>query len=347
MVTFILLAALLIVAGAAAVAIPLVRRTGAGLPPAPWTALGATAVLVIGSAVLYATWSNWSWKTAGPADSPRTMVANLARRLDRNPGDLDGWLMLGRSYMALEQYPLAVRAYERADRISGGKNVEALVGQAEGLTLDDQNQLEGRAGRLLEQALKLDPNSGNALFFGAAAALHRGDLPLARERFRKVLSMSPPQNLKTLLEQQIAAIDQKLAGGAPAAAATAPQPGTSVAGDAEGVPAVRVNVQLSPGVSKPDSASTPLFVLVRDPAQPGPPLAVKRLESRFPQTVELTTRDSMIAGRAFAAGQKVQVVARISRSGNPLAGSGDPFGEVAYQVGHDGLVNIIINQVTP
>jgi cytochrome c-type biogenesis protein CcmH len=345
MVTFILLAALLIVAGAGAVAIPLIRRSTQGLPPAPWAALGATAVLVIGSAVLYATLSKWSWQ-AVPADSPRTMVASLARRLDHNPGDLPGWLMLGRSYMQLEEYPLAARAYERADRISGGQNIEALVGQAEALTLDDQSQLQGRAGRLLEQALKLDPNSFPALFFGAAAARDRGDLTLARERFQKLLTMSPPQNLRTLLEQQIAAIDQQRAGGrAPAAVASAHPPGTSVAGDAEGVPAVRVNVQLSPGM-KPDSASAPLFVFVSDPAQPGPPLAVKKLESRFPQTVELTTRDS-IMGRAFAAGQKVQVVARISRSGNPLAVSGDPFGEVAYQVGHDGLVNIIINQVTP
>jgi hypothetical protein len=63
--------------------------------------------------------------------------------------------------------------------------------------------------------------------------------------------------------------------------------------------------------------------------------------------VELTPADSMVPGRAFSAGQKVQVVARIARSGNPIAGSGDPFGEVAYLVGHDGLVNIVIDHVTP
>jgi len=68
---------------------------------------------------------------------------------------------------------------------------------------------------------------------------------------------------------------------------------------------------------------------------------------RFPQTIELTSSDSMIPGRAFAAGQKVQVVARIARSGNPVAASGDPFGEVAYLVGQDGLVNIVIDRVTP
>ena len=76
-------------------------------------------------------------------------------------------------------------------------------------------------------------------------------------------------------------------------------------------------------------------------------MAVKRLESHFPQTVELTTSDSMVPGRAIAAGQKVQVVARIARSGNPVGASGDPIGESAYQVGRDGLVNIVIDHVMP
>jgi cytochrome c-type biogenesis protein CcmH len=346
MVTFILLAAVLLVAGVLAIAIPLIRRPSPEQPPAPWAALAAAAVLVIGSAIGYASWSNWSWRAPPAADSPQTMVARLARRLESNPKDLDGWLMLGHSYLVLDEYPQALRAYARADRLAGGKNAEALVGQAEALVLPDENELEGRAGRLLEQALALDPSSGKALFFGAAAAVRRGELPLARERFSKLLAMNPPENVRSVLEQQLAAIDQKLAGGA-----TPPPGSASVAPVAKGdaaaaAAAVRVNVQLPAALSQ-DLASAPLFVFVRDPAQPGPPLAVKRLQSRFPQTVELTPADSMIPGRAFAAGQKVQVVARIARSGNPIAGRGDPFGEVAYLVGRDGLVNIVINQVSP
>ncbi|HET7756389.1 MAG TPA: hypothetical protein VFK87_03950, partial [Steroidobacteraceae bacterium] len=95
------------------------------------------------------------------------------------------------------------------------------------------------------------------------------------------------------------------------------------------------------------SDGSPLFVFVRDPQHAGPPLAVKRLASHFPQTVALTPADSMIPGRAFSAGQNVQVVARIARTGNPVAASGDPFGEVATQVGHAGAVSLVIDRVTP
>ena len=350
MVTFLLLAGVLIIAGVVVVAVPLLRRSPTQLAPAPWAALGAAGVLVIGSAVLYATLTNWSWHAAPADDSPQTMVARLARELERTPQDLNGWLMLGRSYVVLEQFPLALRSFERADRLAGGKNAEALVGEAEALTMADESELDGRAGRIIEQALVLDPNSGKALFFGAAAAVRRGELALGKERFEKLLSMNPPEQIRPILQQQIDGLTQRIAAaanGGPAMTGANGGGGPAPPNAANSNAAVRVHIELSPALSKAAPDAAPLFVFVRDPGQPGPPLAAKRLANRFPQTVELTPADSMVPGRVFAAGQKVQVVARIARSGNPIAGSGDPFGEVAYLVGHDGLVNIMIDHVTP
>jgi len=349
MVTFLLLAGVLIIAGVALIAVPLLRRGTSQIAPAPWAALSAAGVLVIGSAVLYASLTNWAWHAEPPGDSPQTMVAHLARKLERDPKDLNGWLMLGRSYIVLEQYPLALRSFERADRLASGKNAEALVGEAESLAMSDESSLDGRAGRIIEQALVLDPNSGKALFFGAAAAVRRGQWALGRDRFQKLLSMNPPEGIRPILQQQIDALDRRLAGGgASNGANTASTSPSQTPSAANSNAAVRVHIELSAQLSKaaPDSA-VPLFVFVRDPGHPGPPLAAKRLTSRFPQNVELTPADSMVPGRAFSAGQKVQVVARIARSGNPMAGSGDPFGEAAYLVGHDGLVNIVIDHVTP
>ena len=345
MITFVLLAAALTMASVLLVAIPLLRRSASGSPGAPWTALTAAGLLVVGSAALYVTWSKWPWHTAAAAaDSPESMVARLARRLEHDSGDLNGWLMLGRSYIVLQEYPLAVRAFGRAVSLSGGKNAEALTGQAEALALGDESELDGRAGRLIEQALALEPDSGKALFLGAAVAARRGDLPLARERFAKLLSLNPAPEIRPIIEQQISAIDEKLA--ASPAKAAAVQQGRSAAGARDATPVVRVNVTLAPSLGSVAGAA-PLFVFVRDPAQGGPPLAVKRLESHFPQSVALTPADSMVPGRAFAAGQSVKVVARIARSGSPVGVSGDPFGEVTYQVGHDGLVILVIDRLTP
>jgi cytochrome c-type biogenesis protein CcmH len=285
------------------------------------------------------------------------MVSNLARKLESNPNDLQGWLMLGRSYSVLEQYELAERAYQRADRLAGGKNADALVGMAEALVLVDEKELDGRAGQYLEKALQIDPKSPKAQFYGAAAAMRRGDLRLARERFSNLLALNPPDNIKPILQQQIAAIDQKLGGGqagaspptASAAHGSGSAPSGSSASSAAGqpVPPVRVKVTLSAKLTGEVPSSAPLFVLVRDPRQAGPPLAVKRLASQFPQTVELTTADSMLPGHTYAAGQLVEVVARVSRSGSPMGASGDPFGLAAHRVGEGGIVDIVIDHVTP
>jgi|HubBroStandDraft_1064217.scaffolds.fasta_scaffold01082_11 cytochrome c-type biogenesis protein CcmH len=348
MLSFVLLAAVLTVAVVAVIAVPLLRRGPAQAgEPATWSALAAAGVLVVGSAVLYVCWSNWLWHAPPAADSPQGMVAHLARRLEQDPQNRDGWLMLGRSYIVLQEYPLALRAFERADRLSGGRDAEALTGEAEALAMSDPTELDGRAGRLIEQALALDPQSGKALLFGAATAARRGDLPLARQRFAKLLTENPPANVRPFIEQQIVLLDQELArrAGAASAAGTAPAAGGTSSGAGAGA-SVRVRITLAPSMAA-TYGSAPLFVFVRDPSRPGPPLAVKRLASEFPQTVELTAGDSMMPGREFAAGESVQVVARIARSGNPVGASGDPFGEAAYRVGKDQLVGVVIDHVVP
>lgn len=337
MLPFLILAATLILIAIAFVAIPLLR----GGTSAPWAALGCTAVLMLGSVGLYATWSNWSWSSEPAADTPAGMVSRLARRLEREPDDLNGWLMLGRSYAAMSQTPLALRAYERADRLAEGRNAEALIGIAELLTLEDDNALAGRAGDLFERALALDPTAGKALFFGAVAAMRRGELPLARERFAKLLALNPPDEVRPLIEQQVTALDRAIAGAASTGAGPAAAAGRVVAA------AVRVKVSLAPKLAGSTLEGAPLFVFVRDLASPGPPLAVKRLAARFPLEIELTATDAMMPNRAIAAGQRVLVVARISHSGQPEAASGDPFGEVSYDVGRDAVREILIDRVTP
>ena len=343
MVTFVILAAALTLAAVIGVAIPLLRKSVAATVPASRAALGAALLLITGSAILYVTWSNWRWRAAEPADSPRSMVARLARELEQNPKNLQGWLMLGHSYTVLQEYPLAVRAYERADRLSDGKSAEALIGEAEALALGDENELDGRAARLIERALVMAPDWGKALFFGAAIAERHGDLALARARFTKVLALNPPESIRPLLAQQISAIDAKLA--TPPSAGSESAPAGGAAANAAS-PVVRVNVTLAPSLAAAAGGAS-LFVFVRDPLKPGPPLAVKRLASHFPQSVALSASDSMVPGRVLAAGQSVEVVARIARSGSPLGASGDPFGQVTYRVGRDGPVSLVIDRLTP
>ncbi len=343
---FITIATLLTLAAVGVIAIPLLRSTRSGLAPAAWGAVIGAGVLLVGAPIFYVTLSNWSWKKAPGIESPESMVEGLVRRLDDHPNDVGGWLMLGRSYVALQEYPLAARAYGRADRVAGGRSAEALLGEAEALTLSDDSELTGRAGQLIERALAVAPDDPHALFFGGTAALRRGDLVLARSRFNRLLAMSLPTNVRSVLEQEIVSIDRHLA---PASRPAAPARALASADRAaeSAAPVVRVRIVLSPALRRQAPAGVPLYVFVRDPVRPGPPLAVKRLPSQFPQAVELTAADAMVPGLTLAAGEHLQVVARVAPSGNPLPESGDLFGETAYTVGRDGWVTITVDHVTP
>jgi cytochrome c-type biogenesis protein CcmH len=141
--------------------------------------------------------------------------------------------------------------------------------------------------------------------------------------------------------------------GSPGAAAA--QAGGDTSGGGSGgntaaagsVPPVRVHVTLSSKLNGKEISSLPLFVFVRDPRAAGPPLAVKRLKATFPQTVELTTQDSMLPGHSFTKGQLVEVVARVSKSGSPGESAGDLFGLAAHKVGEGGVVDIQVEHVSP
>jgi cytochrome c-type biogenesis protein CcmH len=347
MMTFIVIAAAMVLAASAVIAVPLLARQGA-TPQSPWTAMAVLGVLLLGGSALYGAFSNWNWSqpptAAAESSSPQSMVSTLARRLAARPDDLDGWMLLGRSYSVLQETPLAARAYEKANELAKGKNVDALLGLAEALIAQDDTMLAGRAGDLVEKALTLAPASPKALFYGAAAAIQRKQLPLARERFTTLLAENPPDNVRPIIQQQIAAIDQAL-GDKPVTPASADE---SSGATATGAAArVRINITLAPTVKLAGQTGAPLFVFVRDPRAAGPPLAVKRLEAHFPQNVDLSSADAMLAGHGMQVGQDVEIVARLSGSGGPLPRSGDPFGSAAYHVTASGTVNVVIDRLTP
>jgi cytochrome c-type biogenesis protein CcmH len=352
MTTFLWIAALLLLFSLAVLAWPLWRRLAVG-PERARITLVLLGILVVASSVgLYRSWSNWSWAPAATELTPQNMVSRLARRLEKEPDDLEGWLMLGNAYAELEQYPLAVRAYQRATRVSGERNVEALTGLAESLILANQGDLAGRPGHLFEQALALDPNSVKALFYSAAAALERGDFPLAQGRFERLLAGNPPPEVRDLIANTLESLRQRMAlqpaaPGAAAPAAAAPSAGPAASAQ-QGVAArIAVRIELDPAVAAQVKDGSPLFLSARKPGVRGPPLAAKRLDARFPQDTSLDATDAMMGGAGFQSGDTLELTARVSNQGGAIARSGDPFATATVTVGQSGRVTLRINTLTP
>jgi cytochrome c-type biogenesis protein CcmH len=197
-------------------------------------------------------------------------------------------------------------------------DVAATLNLGEALVAMDERSLAGRAGELFESALKRAPNNAKALWYGAMSALATGKLPLARERLQGVLKTNPPEQIRTIIERQVQAIEQQLGESQMAAAA----PGR----------ALNVQVTIAPTLAQGLDKSTPLFVLARDPEKGGAPLAVARhTAGDLPISITLTDNNAMVNGHGISSVPRVQVVARISKTGTPQAQPGDFFGEATVE----------------
>ena len=299
------------------------------------------------AAALYAHLSNWDWKSTtaqqAQAQEMQRSLRELEAKLQSDPHDVEGWMLLGRSYVAMGQAPKATTAFQHAFDLTNGQDVNAVIGLGEALALSDESSLQGRAGDLFTTALEKAPNHPKALWYGSIAALMRGDLRLGRDRLQRLIAQNPPPQLRAVLERQIQDIDEQLGEGK--GSAEAARNGTAPVGQRS----IHVSVTISPDVRKQLSSPLPLFVLARDPNAGGPPLAVQRHSStEAPLTIELSERDAMIPTRTIASVPKVEVVARISRGGSPQAQSGDFFGAATYEFTNGpGTLNIIVDQVVP
>jgi cytochrome c-type biogenesis protein CcmH len=369
MTSFLIIAALMSAIAASAVAFPLVRDRKTRLIG------GIAAVAVIGAAAgLYPLWSNWDWHAPARAQSGgpdvAAMVARLEARLQSDPNDLKGWLMLGRSYLALDRLDDAVVAYDHAHRLEGGKNVEATLGLGEAISMRAGGEITPQAAQLFEDALAVEADNPKALLYAGFAAAGRGDRALARSRWEALKALHPPPQIAQMLDVRIAELGP-VAGGAPlqagggtaaggsggsgseegqanagAVGATGSPGESGESGAAGGGAQATVRITLAPALQARLHGPAPLFVFAREPGGHGPPLAAKRLDSSaIGSQVLLSAADSMIPGRVLKGGQRVSITARVSFSGQPTPAAGDLYGELTYDVGRDGVRDLVIDRI--
>jgi cytochrome c-type biogenesis protein CcmH len=102
------------------------------------------------------------------------MVAKLAARMEADPDNMQGWLMLARSYKTMGRYAEAVEAYGKAEKVIND-DPELLASYAETIAMANGNGLKGKPSQLVERALKIDPQNPHAMFLAGAAAMEAGD----------------------------------------------------------------------------------------------------------------------------------------------------------------------------
>jgi cytochrome c-type biogenesis protein CcmH len=341
---FIAICAVFIAAAIGLVAWPLLRRADPadadGSPRAGIAAAVVAAALPVAAFLIYFSLSQWDWRA--PDEVQRVaepdlqrVVAELQRRLDEQPDDVTAWKLLGRSATVLGDYALARRAFGEAHARTQGADADAVVGYAESMILMDEREIDGEAAQLFERALEMAPDNARALWYGGIVAYRRGDMSLAQQRWIELQEHPLPPDLRQVLAERLAELEQTQ--GKPAARTGAATP----AG------AIELTVGIDPALAARVPANATLFVIARR-GTGGPPLAVQRRPvGAWPVSVRLSDTDAMLPGITLAGAGPLKLIARISASGQPIAASGDLFGEVGYDFASARPASITIDRTVP
>jgi cytochrome c-type biogenesis protein CcmH len=117
-------------------------------------------------------------------------VAQLRQRLDQEPANLEGWLLLGRSYLSLGRPAEAVVAYRTAAGLSGQRS-DVVADYGEALVAADQGRVLPIANSQFKRALADDPSDTKARYYIALGKAQHGDLEGALQDWTDVLTLSP------------------------------------------------------------------------------------------------------------------------------------------------------------
>ena len=251
------------------------------------------------------------------------MVNRLAEKMKANPDDGQGWLMLGRSYRALEQYPKAVDALANAYRILGEKP-EVMMLYADALASNNDKSLIGQPSDLITKVLTLEPENMEALWLGGMAKAQSGEDQAAYDRWKKLLGLLSPdtedyKNINGLLDQLLAENPQIKAGETTNKTTVASVSGVEVT----------IDVSLADELKASAKAGDIVFIYAQALSGPKMPLAIERKKvSDLPLTVTLNDAMAMMPAMKLSSFPQVKLLARISTSGNAMQQPGDLIGVV-------------------
>ncbi|MGR6615778.1 MULTISPECIES: c-type cytochrome biogenesis protein CcmI [Pseudomonas] len=244
-----------------------------------------------------------------PPVSLQDMTQRLERAAAAQPDSAEGLYFLGRAYMAQDRSADAAKVFERAVALAGRQ--PELIGQwAQAQYFADNKQWSPKIQALTDEALKLDPKEVTSLGLLGIAAFEGERYQDAIDYWGRLLAQLPPEdNSRVALQGGIDRAAQKLkeSGGTVAQAAKAAT--------------LKVRVDVSADVKAKALPGDSVFIFARAVSGPPAPLAAKRVTvAELPITVELGDADAMMPQLKLSNFPEVQLVARISRAGQPTAG---------------------------
>jgi cytochrome c-type biogenesis protein CcmH len=319
---------------------------------APWAAAALAGVLPVVAVLLYLVIG--TPEALGPQagasggadgghqvtrEQVERMVADLAARLEKEPDNVKGWIILARSYAVMNRSTEAAKAYERVVELLP-TDPDILADYADTLAVAQGGSLSGKPLELAQRALAADPTHWKALALIGTEAFNRKDYRTAIAYWEKLKATAPPDSpMRQQIEASIA--EARELGGIkgdakPSAPAVAAAPATG---------RVSGKVDLSPALKAQVAPTDTVFVFARAAEGPRMPLAILRRQVKdLPVEFALDDSMAMAPNMKLSSFAEVVVGARVSRSGNAAPQSGDLEGlSRPVKVGASGVAVVIDN----
>ncbi|MBV6289627.1 c-type cytochrome biogenesis protein CcmI [Pseudomonas aegrilactucae] len=242
--------------------------------------------------------------------SVEQMTTRLERAVQAQPDSAEGLYFLGRAYMAQERSADAAKVFERAAALAG-RQPELLGQWAQALYFSNGKQWTAQLQALTDEALKGDPKEVTSLGLLGIAAFEDERYPQAIDYWNRLLAQLPEGDAsRDALQGGIERATERLKAGA-GKPAEAEQAGARLTVRVELAPALKDKV-------KPDDS---VFIFARASSGPPMPLAARRVTvADLPIEVQLSDSDAMMPNMKLSSFPEVQLVARISRAGQPTKG---------------------------
>lgn len=279
----------------------------------PWLLLAAVLVPVLGMGAYLQLGASDKVELSREFSQPPTSLADMTQRLERTvqaqPDSSESLYFLARSYMAQNRPGDAAQMFERAAGLAG--RPPELLGQwAQALYFASDKHFTPQVQALTDEALKADPKEVTSLGLLGIAAFETERYQAAVDYWTRLLNVLPAQDpSRSALEGGIARARENLKTGAKPALA------------ASRAASIKVRVDLASALKDKVQPRDSVFVFARAVDGPPAPLAVKRITvAELPAEVELSDADAMMPQLKLSNFPQVQLVARVSRAGQPTTG---------------------------
>ena len=305
----------------------------------------------------------------GPEGHPEftSVLENLIARLDNNPEDIEGWVMLGRTYTIMGRFEEATETYAKLVELEPN-SPPILSDYADVLAMSNQGVLAGEPAELIQQALNIDPEYPKALALAGTVEFEQKRFDQAADYWERLLAVIPADSkLAASVSESIAEAKSLASNGqvAPVSEQISTPEEDSLenktvdadSGDTEDSSkvadtavdaSISGTVTLSGTIAAKAAPNDTLFIYARAKTGPKMPLAIHRLKvSDIPATFTLNDDMAMIPTMKISSFPEVVVEARISKSGQAVPTSGDLQGFSEPVKLGDKDILIVIDKLVP